>query len=341
MRPLENQNLKNIRGRTTSVGCLTILVGYLTFATDILCFASEIGENGSGVVSTFDNYALTGPEYRSVRADDAAQCVAACTSDPQCGASDINKWSGECSLKHDGASFRFDPRFISATVRPSGSMPLAEQPMELRCLTNANFDGVVLSVGSTEASDLCSTRCETQEDCVAFTYSPAEKACTLFRSVRAEVDADKVLAGYKLQVTKGSEPATVHCFAPPAPPPAPAEPVQSQSEPAAAPVYSAVVAVGKLGRTRVHWEALWNIDDLEASKSEALQRCSRTASQCQVAWTSGTKCIGLAYVRDGWSVQIGSTKSEAQIQALQECQRVNRTKCSIGGGWCNSATGQQ
>jgi hypothetical protein len=341
MRPLENQNLKNTCRRVTCVRCITILVGYLAFTTDILSFASEIGENGSGVVSTFDNYALTGPEYRSLHADDIAQCVAACTSEPQCGASDINKWSGECSLKRDGASFRFDPRFISATVRSNGSMPLAEEPMELRCLTNANFDGVVLSVGSTEASDLCSTQCETQEDCVAFTYSPAEKTCTLLRSVRAQVDADKMLAGYKLQVTKGSEPATVHCFAPPAPPLPPAEPVQSQSEPAAAPVYSAVVAVGKLGRTRVHWEALWNSDDLEASKAAALERCSRTASQCQVAWTSGTRCIAVAYVRDGWSVQSGATKSEAQMQALEECQRVNRTKCSIGGDWCNSTTSQQ
>jgi hypothetical protein len=149
----------------------------------------------------YGNYDLTGPERRRLNDGDLQSCIDACQSDGQCTAFSYNKWSAICSLKESTGSFRFDPRAVSGFAGTVESPSLADSATVMECFPGKNFSDAAGAPDADVSFEQCETSCETDKECVAFSYRSADRTCSRFNMAgRPSPDRDATV-GIKRQLT--------------------------------------------------------------------------------------------------------------------------------------------
>jgi hypothetical protein len=149
----------------------------------------------------YGNYDLTGRERRRLDGADLQSCMDACQSDGQCAAFSYDTWSGSCSLKDSAGSFRFDPRTVSGFIDPAETPSVADSATVMECFAGRNFSDAAGAPDTDVSFEQCEISCETDKECVAFSYRPADRTCSRFNLAgRPAPDADATV-GIKRQLT--------------------------------------------------------------------------------------------------------------------------------------------
>jgi hypothetical protein len=132
---------------------------------------------------------MNGCSYRSMPKIDRAACAAACATDAACRGYSHNKVSQTCELKHTLTALRLDPLWTSGAPSP-GPDPGRSIRANVMAAYPANGDlakgfrlvGKLIDDAKAERQE-CSTRCKSDQACVALEYGEASGACRRFSEV--------------------------------------------------------------------------------------------------------------------------------------------------------------
>jgi hypothetical protein len=158
-------------------------------------------------LQAYDNYDLTGPEIRSLRGLELPACAVACQSESKCQAFSYDKWYRLCSLKQSVGSFRFEPRSTSGIAIGSAFPTISNEPIVMECFPGTNVSQEPYQSVMGLSFDQCDKACETDKECVAFVYSEALKACSLFRTADHTIPDPAAVSGVKHQLVTSNEKA--------------------------------------------------------------------------------------------------------------------------------------
>ncbi|MBX9826178.1 MAG: DUF4189 domain-containing protein [Xanthobacteraceae bacterium] len=146
----------------------------------------------------YDNYDLTGDEYRRLESLDVSACSQSCTSESQCQAFVFDKWTRQCSLKKSVAASRFDPGVIAGLRQASSFPSITAEPLVMQRQLGLSLSGTGVDEPTATSLDACESLCRSQQDCVAVTY---QKSCTRFQSVEQRSANGEARSSIKRQRT--------------------------------------------------------------------------------------------------------------------------------------------
>jgi Domain of unknown function (DUF4189)/Putative peptidoglycan binding domain/PAN domain len=153
----------------------------------------------------YDNYDLTGLVLRVFPSDGVQTCTTECRSDRFCLAYSYDKLKNECSLKKTTGTLRFDPAFLSGLSTNSPLPSTATGTFFIETLVQTSFSAQPRrSITSVPLKD-CASVCQSDNECVAFTYSLSKHSCDFFSTIASySTDADST-SGIKRQAPEISE----------------------------------------------------------------------------------------------------------------------------------------
>jgi hypothetical protein len=87
----------------------------------------------------YNNFDLTGTNLRDLDGVDLQTCSANCQADAQCKAFSFDRWKGQCALKQEPGTFRFDPRSTSGIPSDSPTPSSATEATVMECFPGKDF----------------------------------------------------------------------------------------------------------------------------------------------------------------------------------------------------------
>jgi PAN domain len=176
----------------------------------ILFVLAGIADAGPSL-EAYDNYDLSGPTIKTSQNVDLQGCAAICQSDSQCQAFSYNKWTRQCSLKQSVGSFRLDRRVASGIPANAPPPLMSSDPVVMECFKEAAFGPEAYKAVATSTFETCQKQCESDKDCIAFTYFESQRACHFFQTTNRSFAERAAISGVKGQFESGN--ATCSSFA--------------------------------------------------------------------------------------------------------------------------------
>jgi len=156
----------------------------------------------ASALQAYDNYDLTGPDISVQANSDLKACLALCQAEPKCQAFSFNKWKKECALKSASGLLRFDARSVFGLPASSAVPAEANGEFKMETLPDTRLLGAAFKSTSASSFGRCSSTCQSDKDCVAFTYAAAEQSCKGFQSVDGYGPDQAAESGFKRQVAR-------------------------------------------------------------------------------------------------------------------------------------------
>jgi hypothetical protein len=152
------------------------------------------------------NYDIKGGDFTdgsgSVRVAkmSSAECLTACRANGVCVAFSYDKWNGVCFLKKSLNALRLDPH-SDTSIRSDQTHPGFASDTKHFCPYNNNtLTGDISQRFRGQSTSDCEQACQSDNTCVAYTFSRDDKSCSLFRSVsNRQSNAENVVAGIRQQ----------------------------------------------------------------------------------------------------------------------------------------------
>ncbi|WP_244065617.1 PAN domain-containing protein [Bradyrhizobium sp. Ce-3] len=174
------------RCRATSCPLLQEANGRLEAAQN-----AEVARQRAEQLRTFSlnaNSDVRGGDFLDAKGDaifertDAAGCLAACRANSACVGFSYDRWNGLCFQKKTLSPLRFDAR-SDTSIRADQVHPGFSPDGKHLCPFSGNsLAGDVLKRLPVQSVAQCEQNC-TPDSCIAFSFSKADKSCSLFRMV--------------------------------------------------------------------------------------------------------------------------------------------------------------
>lgn len=147
----------------------------------------------------YNNFDLTGGDFRIVEETDAGTCKASCISSSKCKGYTYDKWNRWCFLKTQLSELRFDPASLSAVKANSKQPQMTDADFVMERFRGKRFPGAPYRSFRERDFERCEGTCVEEERCVAFSYSKSNNRCSVFSEAREYSAAEGVDSGVKRQ----------------------------------------------------------------------------------------------------------------------------------------------
>jgi hypothetical protein len=128
----------------------------------------------------YTNLDLYGGDQTKITGVDLAGCENACRSQADCVAYSFDRWNGYCHVKTTITSLRVEPRSDTGIRSDQPPPSRSADPVIMENYHQKTFaDFSYLSFFGVRL-DACREQCRTDQRCIAFTYTKADRVCKLF-----------------------------------------------------------------------------------------------------------------------------------------------------------------
>jgi hypothetical protein len=142
---------------------------------------------------------MNGCSYRSIPGLDAIACENACAADAGCMAYSHNVFTRACELKHTLTARRLDAAWVSGAPLtgplPEPSSRVPSMVGEEESNRTGRLDGEILDEESVAGVEACTSRCESDIECVAVEFEQAGGRCLRFSVLTGSKDAPTAPGG--------------------------------------------------------------------------------------------------------------------------------------------------
>jgi hypothetical protein len=157
----------------------------------------------------YDNYEGNGPDFGKINSSDVQACASACQTQAACQGYSYDKRVNLCTLKSSVTMLRFDPRFVVGLHSGAALPPTSELPTEMSLRPGISFSGGEYRSEGQQTMDACQAKCESDKDCVGFTYAKTEAVCHLISTIADERETTDSDSGEKRQQAPSAPQASV------------------------------------------------------------------------------------------------------------------------------------
>lgn len=146
------------------------------------------------------NTDLVGPLISKARAQDLAECEAACAGDEACKAYSFNAWNSLCFLKQEPTLRLLEPSTVSGLKGETYPPPISDATPAMVRFRAKLFPGTPAREAPEARFEDCEQSCEASENCVAYSFIKADSVCRMFERADEYSSDDGADSGAKRQV---------------------------------------------------------------------------------------------------------------------------------------------